>query len=129
MSRFGLSKKLGPRVFVNSHQDGSQLSQATRDAIDNEVDDLLNASLARAREVLTKHREEHQILAEALLFYETLSSDQVRDVLDGKLKVPKGPRPVRPSSASSSKVSLNPNSQTNAGARKSNFGECTKVQV
>ncbi|VDK20259.1 unnamed protein product [Taenia asiatica] len=129
VSRFGLSKKLGPRVFVDSHQDGSQLSQATRDAIDGEVDDLLNASLTRAREVLTKHREEHQILAEALLFYETLSSDQVRDVLNGKLKVPKGARPVRPGQASSPKVSLNSNSQTSAGARKSNLCECTKVQV
>ncbi|CDS40874.1 ATP dependent zinc metalloprotease YME1 [Echinococcus multilocularis] len=129
VSRFGLSKRLGPRVFVNSHQDGSQLSQATRNAIDGEVDDLLNASLARARETLTKHREEHQILAEALLFYETLSSDQVRDVLDGRLKVPKGPRHVRPGSAPSPKVPLSSNSQTSAVARKSNLGECTKPQV
>lgn len=106
MSRFGLSKKLGPRVFAAPNQNVSEVSQATRDAIDGEVDDLLNASLSRAREVLTQHQKEHQQLAEALLYYETLSGEQVREILEGKLKVPKGPRSTRPVPAISSKIAL-----------------------
>ena len=122
VSRFGLSKKLGPRVFTSSNQNGSEMSQATRGAIDSEVDDLLKASLSRAREVLTKHHKEHQLLAEALLYYETLSGEQVRDILDGKLKVPKGPRPTRPCPTASPKVSLgSTSSQATAGSCKANL--------
>nr|CDS27040.1 ATP dependent zinc metalloprotease YME1 [Hymenolepis microstoma] len=87
---FGMSKKLGPRVY-RPERDG-ELSPATRDIIDKEVDELLNASLNRARETLTKHRKELQLLAEALLFYETLSLDQIKDVLAGKMK-PQGNPP------------------------------------
>lgn len=93
-----MSKKLGPRFFGGK---SSELSQATRDVIDSEVDELLNSSLNRAREVLSKHHKELKLLAEALLFYETLSRDQVRDILDGKIKIPKGPRPLNPGPPSS----------------------------
>ncbi|VDO03749.1 unnamed protein product [Rodentolepis nana] len=83
--------KLGPRVY-RSERDG-ELSQATRDIIDKEVDELLNSSLNRARDILTKHRKELQLLAEALLFYETLSLDQIKDVIAGRMK-PQGSHPV-----------------------------------
>ncbi|VUZ46192.1 unnamed protein product [Hymenolepis diminuta] len=89
---YGMSKRLGPRVY-RPDRDG-ELSQATRDLIDKEVDEILNNSLTRARETLTKHRKELQLLAEALLFYETLSLDQIKELLDGKMTIPKGPRPV-----------------------------------
>ncbi|VDM01614.1 unnamed protein product [Schistocephalus solidus] len=95
VSRFGLSQKLGPRVLSGSMQD-TQLSQATRDLIDKEITQLLNESLERARSILSAHRNEHKALAEALLYYETLNSEQVRQIIEGKLVPPPGPRPATP---------------------------------
>lgn len=103
VSRFGLSTKLGPRVLSGSMQEGAQLSPTTRETIDNEVNDLLNGSLTRARDVLTKHKQEHQALAEALLYFETLTAEQVKQILEGKLKTPKN-RPTVANTAASPKT-------------------------
>ncbi|KAF6778833.1 hypothetical protein AHF37_01632 [Paragonimus kellicotti] len=89
--RFGLSSKLGPRVVTDLRD--NQLSQATRDLIDKEVDQLLNDSLTRARTLLSNHAKSHKALAEALLHFETLTKDEVAAVLAGKLKPPKNPPP------------------------------------
>ncbi|CAH8552087.1 unnamed protein product [Dicrocoelium dendriticum] len=89
--RFGLSSKLGPRVVADMRED--QLGQGTRDLIDQEVDQLLNNSLARVRALLNSHVKQHKLLAEALLHFETLTKEEVADVLAGKLKPPKNTPP------------------------------------
>ncbi|CAH8525982.1 unnamed protein product [Schistosoma turkestanicum] len=91
VKRFGFSNKIGPRVIPDT-SDG-QLSQATRDLIDKEVDELLNDSLTRVRTLLQSQSKQHKLLAEALLHFETLTKDEVIAVLAGKMKPPKTPSP------------------------------------
>lgn len=62
-----------------------------RDQIDEEVKRLTRASYERATTLLKKHSKEHKLLAETLLEYETLTGDEVRDL------VLKGKKPDRPS--------------------------------
>ncbi|KAK6029207.1 ATP-dependent metallopeptidase HflB [Ostertagia ostertagi] len=65
----------------------SDLSPHTAEAIDREINQVLADSYQRAKEILVKHRyvqKEHQLLAEALLEYETLSAEEVRQVISGK---------------------------------------------
>ncbi|CAL8070813.1 unnamed protein product [Calicophoron daubneyi] len=94
---FGFSSNLGPRV-VDPRE--SQLSPARRELIDKEVDKLLNDSLARTRTILASHSKEHKILAEALLHYESLTKQEVMDVLAGRMKIPKSHPTVRSSGCS-----------------------------
>lgn len=41
-------------------------------------------SYERAKTILKTYSREHKLLAEALLKYETLDADEVKDVLEGK---------------------------------------------
>ena len=62
-----------------------------RDQIDAEVRRLTSSAYERARTLMKKHSREHKLLAETLLEYETLTGDEVRElILHGK----KPDRPV-----------------------------------
>ncbi|CAJ0941935.1 unnamed protein product, partial [Mesorhabditis belari] len=89
VKQFGFSDKVGLRDFSVSDSDSSivkvnDLSPHTNETIDQEINRILKESYERAKEILTKHKKEHQALAEALLEYETLSAEEVKDVVAGK---------------------------------------------
>ncbi|WKY00806.1 hypothetical protein Q1695_015102 [Nippostrongylus brasiliensis] len=87
---FGMSDKVGLRDFTAEDNSNSalikmsDLSPQTAEAIDKEINQVLQDSYHRAKDILTKHRKEHQLLAEALLEYETLSAEEVKQVITGK---------------------------------------------
>ncbi|CAD6185612.1 unnamed protein product [Caenorhabditis auriculariae] len=92
---FGMSDKVGLRDYtVTEDKDSpmikvSDLSPQTAELIDSEINRVLNESYKRAKEILVTRKKEHQLLAEALLEYETLSADEVRRVISGqKVKRP-----------------------------------------
>lgn len=85
---FGMSEKIGMRV-VREEDSGSQIvlskfSDATSELVDSEIGRLLEESKDRVRELLTIHRNELKLLAEALLKYETLDAAEVKLVIEGK---------------------------------------------
>jgi len=73
----GMSEKVGLRVYEGSP------SPAQEAVIDTEVNRLLNDSYSRALAVLKTHRHELDVLAEALLKYETLDAEDVQAIVDG----------------------------------------------
>jgi len=73
----GMSEKVGLRVYEGSP------SPAQEAVIDTEVNRLLNDSYSRALAVLKTHRHELDVLADALLKYETLDADDVQAIVDG----------------------------------------------
>ncbi|KAJ1349520.1 ATP-dependent zinc metalloprotease YME1, variant 2 [Parelaphostrongylus tenuis] len=88
---FGMSDKVGLRDFTADDSSSttslvkvSDLSPQTAEAIDKEINQVLQDSYQRAKDILLKHRKEHQLLAEALLEYETLSAEEVKRVISGK---------------------------------------------
>ncbi|KAK6739712.1 hypothetical protein RB195_008295 [Necator americanus] len=92
---FGMSDKVGLRDFTAEDNSStslvkiSDLSPQTAEAIDKEINQVLQDSYQRAKDILSKHKKEHQLLAEALLEYETLSAEEVRQVISGrKIKRP-----------------------------------------
>ncbi|PAV58316.1 hypothetical protein WR25_14709 [Diploscapter pachys] len=91
---FGMNDKVGLRDYTAEDNDSAlvkvcELSPQTLDAIDKEINRVLQESYNRAKEILSKHKQEHKLLAEALLEYETLSADEVHRVCSGgKLKRP-----------------------------------------
>eukprot|EP00607_Mallomonas_marina_P010336 CAMPEP_0182419814 /NCGR_PEP_ID=MMETSP1167-20130531/4175_1 /TAXON_ID=2988 /ORGANISM="Mallomonas Sp, Strain CCMP3275" /LENGTH=659 /DNA_ID=CAMNT_0024594923 /DNA_START=265 /DNA_END=2244 /DNA_ORIENTATION=+ len=77
--KWGLSEKIG-HVYL---EDKDNLSPSLQNEIDNEVKSILSSSYSRSFSLLTQHRKELELLALALIQYETLSGGEIMDVLKG----------------------------------------------
>lgn len=85
---FGMSEKIGMRV-VREEETQNQIilngfSDATSELVESEISRLLDESKERVRDILTIHKNELKLLAEALLKYETLDAAEVKLVIEGK---------------------------------------------
>ncbi|TKR77568.1 hypothetical protein L596_018514 [Steinernema carpocapsae] len=87
VKQFGFSDRVGLRDFSINESSAfvnvNDLSPQTTEAIDQEISRILNESYTRAKNILTTHKKEHHLLAEALLEYETLSAEEVKTVVNG----------------------------------------------
>jgi ATP-dependent metalloprotease len=81
VTRFGMSELLG-NVYLAGDQD--RLSVQTREMVDREVRRIVDEGKERAREIMTKHRKELDLLATALVEYETLSKEEMEKVVKGE---------------------------------------------
>jgi ATP-dependent metalloprotease len=93
---YGMSAKLGPMEYGKRY---NQLSSETKAVIESEVQRTLNESYERVRTLLTSKRKELDLLAKALVEYETLDKSEVEKVIRGeklldRVPVPKGPMTV-----------------------------------
>jgi cell division protease FtsH len=91
--RFGMSERLGPRVFGHDHGQpflGREFSSEPdySDEIAREIDDeirrIVEDAHQTARQVLEDHREELDMTSEILLKRETIEREQFIELLDGK---------------------------------------------
>lgn len=89
VTKYGFSDEVG-MVFHGGATGEESASEDSRKKIDEEVKKLTDASYQRAKNLLTKHSKEHKLLAKTLLEYETLTGDEVRDLIQ------KGIKPKRP---------------------------------
>ncbi len=93
VTRWGFSEELG-NVAYGENQDevflgmsvGRQqnVSEATAQKIDAEVRRFVEAGHVEARRILKEHADDLEALAQGLLEYETLSGDEIKDLLLGK---------------------------------------------
>jgi cell division protease FtsH len=90
--RFGMSDKLGPRVFGHDHGQpflGREFSSEPdySDEIAREIDDeirrIIESAHVQAKEILTSRREALTKLSEVLLKRETIEKEQFERLLDG----------------------------------------------
>jgi len=89
VTKYGFNDTVGI-VFYGGDTGQEDASGGTRAQIDEEVKKLTTAAYERARALLTKHAKAHKLLAETLLEYETLTGDEIREL------VLKGKKPARP---------------------------------
>jgi cell division protease FtsH len=91
--RFGMSEKLGPRVFGHEHGQpflGREFSTEPdySDEIAREIDDevrrIVEAAHQRAKEILTEHQESLSRISEILVKRETIEKEEFLALLDGK---------------------------------------------
>ena len=83
---------LGRDLAVNKN-----FSERTSERIDEEVKKIVTRSYERTRELIEGHRGELTRIAELLLEKEVLSSDEINEIVDGKMKPGPG-RPAEPGS-------------------------------
>jgi cell division protease FtsH len=92
ITAYGMSDKLGrvryqaneQEVFLGHAVTQTQnVSEATAQIIDQEVRRLIEEAEAHAKRILTEHLDDLHTIAKALLEYETLSNDEISQVLRG----------------------------------------------
>ncbi|MDB4810292.1 ATP-dependent zinc metalloprotease FtsH [bacterium] len=114
--QWGMSEDLG-MVEYGDHQEHTFLardmsttrsySEDTAQKIDNEVKRLIDTAYNKAREMLLSHREQLDLIAHALLEYETLDASHIKDLMDdGEMGNPP-PSPTPPDFDSPKKSSSN----------------------
>ncbi len=96
VTEFGMSDKLGPLQFGQSQggqvflgrdfNNDQNYSDAIAYEIDLEIQRIIKESYERAKQILTKHRDKLDLIANTLLEVETLDADQIKSLFDtGKL--------------------------------------------
>ncbi len=93
VTRWGFSEELGT-VAYGENQDEvflghsvarqQNISEHTSQIIAAEVRKLIDAALLQGRAILSAHRTELETLAQGLMFYETLSGDDIDGLLAGR---------------------------------------------
>jgi cell division protease FtsH len=93
VTKWGFSPELG-NVSYGENQDEvflgmsvartQNVSEATAQKIDSEIRRLVEAGYAEATQILTDRKDDLESLAQGLLEFETLSGDEIRDLLKGK---------------------------------------------
>ncbi len=93
VTKWGLSDKLGPltysedegEIFLgHSVAQHKAVSDETAHDIDKEIRSIIDRSYARAEEVLKTNLDKLHAMADALMKYETIDSDQIDDIMAGK---------------------------------------------
>ena len=97
VSEWGMSEALGP-VLIPSHGDGA--SEAMTAAVDAEVKKLVTGAHETAKKILTDHYDQLDRVAQALIHYETLTGEEIQQIMRGEQisrpdPAAEAPKPVR----------------------------------
>ncbi|MFV9875082.1 MAG: ATP-dependent zinc metalloprotease FtsH [Rickettsiales endosymbiont of Dermacentor nuttalli] len=91
VTEWGMSDKIGPLFYGKEGQDmygsaGDQKyrSESITSVIDSEIKIIVEEGYNLAKDVLNTHIDKLHKLAAALLEYETLTGDEIKDVIEGK---------------------------------------------
>jgi cell division protease FtsH len=93
VTKWGLSDRLGPLTYLEesgevflgrSVTQNKQVSDETAHVIDVEVRGVIDNAYQRAKGILLEHRDKLDIMAQALMKYETLDEEQIKDIMAGK---------------------------------------------
>jgi len=93
VTKWGMSDKLGPLEYGENQEEvflghsvarNESISSETAKLIDQEVREIVDGGHEKAKQILTDNIDDLHTLAKALLEYETLSGDEIKDLLAGK---------------------------------------------
>jgi cell division protease FtsH len=91
VSEWGMSDKIGPVYhseqtdrYLGANSRSIPNSNDTANMIDSEVKRFVEEGYDRAKSILQKHMDQLHKLAKSLLEYETLTGDEIKDILEGR---------------------------------------------
>jgi cell division protease FtsH len=93
VTRWGLSDALGTVAYGENQEEvflgysvarQQNISEATVQKIDAEIRRYVEAGFTEAQQILTEKRGDLETLARGLLEFETLTGDEIKDLLIGK---------------------------------------------
>jgi cell division protease FtsH len=100
VTQWGMSDALGPMVYgendgevflgrsITTHKN---VSEVTMQKVDQEIRRIIDEQYALARRLIEENKDKVEAMAKALLEWETLDSDQLDDIMQGRL--PREPKP------------------------------------
>jgi cell division protease FtsH len=104
VTRYGMTSELGPMVYAENEGEvflgrsvtkTTHMSEATMQKVDAEIRRIIDGQYNVARQILEGNRDKVEIMTKALLEWETIDSDQIDDIIEGRPprppKVPQGP--------------------------------------
>jgi cell division protease FtsH len=86
VKEWGMSDEVGPVYYGSENpyrKDNLESEEATR-LVDIEIKKLVEYGLSEAKRILTEKRDDLETLAQGLLKYETLSGQEIKDLIAGK---------------------------------------------
>ncbi len=97
VTKWGLSDRLGPLTYTEetgevflgrSVTQHKQVSDVTAHAIDEEIRRVIEGNYQRARQILTSSLDKLHTMADALMKYETIDEEQLKDLMAGRTPKP-----------------------------------------
>ena len=97
VTKWGLSERLGPLAYGEEEEEvflgrsvtqHKNVSDETAHIIDEEIRLFIDRNYDRARQILEQNSDKLEMMADALMKYETIDEAQIRDIMAGK---PPGP--------------------------------------
>jgi cell division protease FtsH len=113
VTKWGMSDKLGPLQYEDQQEGYLGMggtarlfaSDETNKLIDSEIRGLVDGAHARATEILKTEEDKLHLLAQALLEYETLTGDEIKQLLGGSgIDRPDEPAATRPAAVRGSAI-------------------------
>jgi cell division protease FtsH len=102
VTQWGMSESLGTMVYgenegeiflgrsVTTHKN---MSEATMQNVDIEIRRIIDQQYALARKLVEENSDKIEAMAKALLEWETIDSDQIGDIMEGR--TPRPPKPTQ----------------------------------
>ena len=93
VTRYGMSDKMGPMVYAENEGEvflgrsvtrTTHVSEATMQQVDAEIRRILDERYEVARKLIVENSDKMHAMAEALLKWETIDSDQIDDIMAGR---------------------------------------------
>ncbi|PSF08313.1 ATP-dependent metalloprotease [Marinobacter fuscus] len=123
VARWGLSEKLGPLQYDtdseepflgrSAGQSHTVYSPETAQRIDEEVRNIIDECYEKAKQLLIDNRDKLDLMAEALMKYETIDRHQIDDIMAGR--EPRAPKNWGDSGPTGGATVGNPESDPEAG--------------
>ncbi len=93
VTKWGLSDKLGPLAYGEEEEEvflgrsvtqHKNISDETAHAIDSEIREVIDRNYERSEDILKANLDKLEMMAQALIKYETIDSNQIDDIMSGK---------------------------------------------
>jgi cell division protease FtsH len=101
VTRYGMSEALGPMVYAENEGEvflgrsitkTTHVSESTMQKVDSEIRRIIDEQYVIARKLIEDNKDKMHAMAKALLEWETIDSDQIDDIMQGR-----DPRPPKQS--------------------------------
>ncbi|MET0034301.1 MAG: ATP-dependent zinc metalloprotease FtsH [Candidatus Thiodiazotropha lotti] len=93
VTKWGLSERLGPLMYSEEEEEvflgrsvtqHKNVSDDTAHTIDEEIRNFIDRNYDRAESILNENLEKLHVMADALMKYETIDTQQINDIMEGK---------------------------------------------
>ncbi len=100
VTRYGMSDALGIMVYAENEGEvflgrsvtrQTNVSEETMRKVDAEIRRIIDEQYALARKLIEENRDKIEAMTQALLKYETIDADQIKDIMEGR--EPREPKP------------------------------------